>query len=100
MGGGKSFSSNLIILSICPFRGEALVVDPKGERGNWKRDLHDLGNQVNIISLSTKPEDKGRLDPFSIYDDIKELKHLPLILQMCSDGIITTVKVTGLNCFF
>jgi hypothetical protein len=87
LGGGKSFSSNLITYLSVLSGGKALVIDPKGERGNWKEDLYDLGNQVNIISLSTKVEDKGRLDPFSIHDDIKEAETLALDILTFLTGV-------------
>ena len=59
----------------------------KGERGNWQHDLYDLGEQVNIISLSTKAEDKGRLDPFSIHDDLKEAETLALDILTFLTGV-------------
>ncbi len=87
LGGGKSFSANLITYLSVLSGGKALVIDPKGERGNWKDDLYDLGDQVNIISLSTKPEDKGRLDPFSIHHDIKEAETLALDILTFLTGV-------------
>lgn len=87
LGGGKSFSSNLITYLSVLSGGKALVIDPKGERGNWKNDLYDLGDQVNIISLSTKKEDKGRLDPFSIHPDRKEAETLALDILTFLTGV-------------
>lgn len=87
LGGGKSFSANLITYLSVLSGGKALVIDPKGERGNWKHDLYELGEQVNIISLSTKPEDKGRLDPFSIHEDLKEAETLALDVLTFLTGI-------------
>lgn len=87
LGGGKSFSSNLITYLSVLSGGKALVIDPKGERGNWKRDLYELGDQVNIISLSTNPEDKGRLDPFSIHSDLKEAETLALDILTFLTGV-------------
>ncbi|AIE61709.1 ATP-binding protein [Bacillus methanolicus] len=87
LGGGKSFSSNLITYLSVLSGGKALVIDPKGERGNWKHDLYDLGDQVNIISLSTKEEDRGRLDPFSIHSDIKEAETLALDILTFLTGV-------------
>ncbi|WP_309476308.1 ATP-binding protein, partial [Escherichia coli] len=63
------------------------MIDPKGERGNWGRDLYDLGDQVNIISLSTKGEDRGRLDPFSIHEDVKEAETLALDILTYLTGV-------------
>lgn len=87
LGGGKSFSSNLITYLSVLSGGKALVLDPKGERGNWARDLHELGDQVNIISLSTRAEDKGRLDPFSIHNNIKEAETLALDILTFLTGV-------------
>ncbi|MCQ6281091.1 ATP-binding protein [Bacillus sp. EB600] len=87
LGGGKSFCANLITYLSVLSGGKALVIDPKNERGNWNRDLYELGEQVNIISLSTKPEDKGRLDPFSIHDDIKEAETLALDILTFLTGV-------------
>lgn len=87
LGGGKSFSSNLITYLSVLSGGKALVIDPKGERGNWDRDLHELGGEVNIISLSTQAKDKGRLDPFSIHDDRKEAETLALDILTFLTGV-------------
>ena len=87
LGGGKSFSSNLITYLSVLSGGKALVIDPKGERGEWKNDLYELGDQVNIISLSTKAEDRGRLDPFSIHEDIKEAETLALDILTFLTGV-------------
>ncbi|MED3345983.1 ATP-binding protein, partial [Bacillus thuringiensis] len=87
LGGGKSFSSNLITYLSVLSGGKGLVIDPKGERGNWKNDLYDLGDQVNIISLSTAEEDRGRLDPFSIHSNIKEAETLALDILTFLTGV-------------
>jgi len=87
LGGGKSFSSNLITYLSVLSGGKALVVDPKGERGNWDRDLYDLDGQVNIISLSSLEEDRGRLDPFSIHQDRKEAETLALDILTFLTGV-------------
>lgn len=87
LGGGKSFSSNLITYLSVLAGGKALVIDPKGERGNWDQDLYDLQGQVNIVSLSTKKEDRGRLDPFSIHEDLKEAETLALDVLTFLTGV-------------
>ncbi|WP_221568665.1 ATP-binding protein [Alkalihalobacillus sp. TS-13] len=87
LGGGKSFSANLITYLSVLSGGKALVIDPKGERTNWKNDLYDLEDQVNIISLSTKKEDKGRLDPFSIHQDRKEAETLAVDILTFLTGV-------------
>lgn len=87
LGGGKSFSSNLITYLSVLAGGKALVIDPKGERGNWDHDLYDLQGQVNIVSLSTKEKDRGRLDPFSIHEDLKEAETLALDVLTFLTGV-------------
>lgn len=89
LGGGKSFSSNLITYLSVLSGGKALVIDPKGERGNWKNDLHDLGEQVNIISLSSDEKDRGRLDPFSLHEDRKEATVLAMDILTFLTGVRT-----------
>ena len=36
LGGGKSFSNNMIVYYSVLFGAQALIVDPKAERGRWK----------------------------------------------------------------
>ena len=35
--GGKSFANNLLVYYAVLYGARALIVDPKAERGNWKR---------------------------------------------------------------
>ncbi len=39
LGGGKSFANNLIVYYAVLFGAQALIVDPKAERGSWKETL-------------------------------------------------------------
>lgn len=87
LGGGKSFCANLITYLSVLSGGKALVVDPKGDRDEWGDKLYDLRDHVNIISLSTKAEDAGRLDPFSIHDNIKEAETLALDILTFLTGV-------------
>lgn len=87
LGGGKSFSANLITYLSVLAGGKALVIDPKGERGNWAEDLQDLGGQVNIITLSTDEEDRGKLDPYSILSNRKDAKTLALDILTFLTGV-------------
>lgn len=67
LGGGKSFAANLFsYLSVVTGGARALVLDPKGERTNWPRLLPELGDMVRVITLGTRPEDRGKLDPFVV----------------------------------
>lgn len=70
LGGGKSFAANLLTYLAVLFGGaQALVLDPKGERTGWVRDLPELEGHVKIITLGTNPADRGKLDPFLIGRD-------------------------------
>lgn len=69
LGGGKSFNANLLLYLTVLYGGKALVVDPKGERSNWARDLPELREHISISTLSAGDEDAGKLDPFLIYRD-------------------------------
>ncbi len=72
LGGGKSFSANLLFYLQCLYGAKGLVIDPKGERGNWIDDLVEFKGQISITTLSTDPKDRGKLDPWNIYKDDKE----------------------------
>lgn len=72
LGGGKSFNANLLFYLSVLYGGFGLVLDPKGERTNWARDLPEFEGQINIITLSADYEDKGKLDPFLIYKNNME----------------------------
>lgn len=67
LGGGKSFSANLLFYLNVLYGGLGLAIDPKGERTNWIDDLPEFKGNISITTLSSKDEDKGKLDPFSIY---------------------------------
>lgn len=67
LGGGKSFSANLLFYLAVLYGGYGLALDPKGERSNWVDDLPEFKDQINVITLSAEREDKGKLDPFLIY---------------------------------
>ena len=67
LGGGKSFNANLLLYLTVLYGGKALIVDPKGERSNWKEDLPELSEHMSISTLSAGDEDAGKLDPFLIY---------------------------------
>ena len=61
---GKSFSNNLLVYYAVLFGGQAVIVDPKGERGGWKETLSEIADEINI--LTSKPENQGLLDPYVI----------------------------------
>lgn len=80
-GSGKSFAANLIVYTIVMAGGKALIIDPKGDRYHWKETLPDIADQINIVNVDATPENKGRLDPWLISEDLKEGEKLAL--QIC-----------------
>lgn len=81
LGGGKSFLADLLFYLTVLYGGYGLAIDPKGERSNWIEDLPELKDQINIITLSSDKEDKGKLDPFLIYrDDLESASYLAIAI--------------------
>ncbi|EGO5016460.1 ATP-binding protein [Enterococcus faecalis] len=78
LGGGKSFSNNLLVYYTVLFGGQALILDPKGERGNWKGDLAAIQEEVNIINLTSEEKNRGLLDPYVILKDRKDSESLAI----------------------
>ena len=78
LGGGKSFSNNLLVYYAVLFGGKAVILDPKGERGNWKEDLVHIEDEVNIINLTNEEKNRGLLDPFVILKNIKDSESLAI----------------------
>lgn len=86
LGGGKSFSANLLTYLAVVFGGaQALVLDPKGERSDWVRDLPELAGHLQVITLGSSAEDTGKLDPFIMWrglpdEDYRETGNLAVSL--------------------
>lgn len=87
LGGGKSFAANLLTYLAVVWRGaKALVLDPKGERTGWLEGLPELAGHLEVITLSSRPEDSGKLDPFIVMgrepseEDRKETVNLAVSL--------------------
>jgi len=78
LGGGKSVTMNLIAFYSVLFGGRAFVLDPKGERGNWERDLGFLGDHLNIISIANEEGNRGLCDPFVILNDRRDAEYLAI----------------------
>jgi hypothetical protein len=79
LGGGKSFNANLLLYLNVLYGGWGLIFDPKGERSKWLEDLPELSEYINIITLSSNTEDRGKLDPFIIYrENLEEAGELAL----------------------
>jgi len=69
LGGGKSFCNNLLVYYAVLFGGQAVILDPKAERGNWKETLPEIAHEINIVNLTSDKDNAGLLDPFVIMKD-------------------------------
>ena len=69
LGGGKSFCNNLLVYYSVLFGGQAVILDQKSERGNWKETLPEIAEEINIVNLTSDKENAGLLDPFVIMKD-------------------------------
>ncbi|TCW41596.1 AAA domain-containing protein [Laceyella sacchari] len=67
-GFGKSFGAALLSYQAMHHLGaKVLLIDSKGERGNWVEDLPGCKGQVALIRLGSDPRYRGMLDPFMIF---------------------------------
>jgi len=87
LGGGKSFANNLLVYYAVLFGGQALIVDPKAERGNWKETLPEMAHEINIVNLTSDDSNKGLLDPFVIMKKKKDSESLAIDILTFLTGI-------------
>lgn len=87
LGGGKSFSNNLLVYYAVLFGGQAIIVDPKGERGEWKKHLPEIAGEINIVNLTSKSSNKGLLDPYVILKRPKDSESLAIDILTFLTGI-------------
>ena len=87
LGGGKSFSNNLLVYYSVLFGGQAVILDPKSERGNWKETLPEIAHEINIVNLTSEKENAGLLDPFVIMQDVKDAESLAIDILTFLTGI-------------
>ena len=87
LGGGKSFCNNLLVYYSVLFGGQALLLDPKSERGNWKQTLPEIAHEINIVNLTSEKENAGLLDPFVIMKNVKDAESLAIDILTFLTGI-------------
>ena len=87
LGGGKSLSFNLLTYYSVLNGAEALIIDPKSERGLWKEKLPEIADEINIVNLTSDEENKGMLDPYIIMRKTKDAESLALDVLTFLTGI-------------
>ena len=87
LGGGKSFCNNLLVYYAVLFGGQALLLDPKSERGNWKETLPEIAHEINIVNLTSDKDNAGLLDPFVIMKNVKDAEILAIDILTFLTGI-------------
>ena len=87
LGGGKSFCNNLLVYYAVLFGGQAVILDPKAERGNWKETLSEIAHEINIVNLTSDKDNAGLLDPFVIMKNVKDAESLAIDILTFFTGI-------------
>ena len=87
LGGGKSFCNNLLVYYSVLFGGQAVILDPKAERGNWKETLPEIAHEINIVNLTSDKDNAGLLDPFVIMKNVKDAESLAIDILTFFTGI-------------
>ncbi|MEW4593169.1 ATP-binding protein [Enterococcus faecalis] len=87
LGGGKSFSNNLLVYYSVLFGAQALIIDPKGERSFWKENLPEIAGEINIVNLTSDRENQGLLDPYVLMTLKKDAESLAIDILTFLTGI-------------
>ena len=87
LGGGKSFCNNLLVYYSVLFGGQAVILDPKSERGNWKATLPEIAEEINIVNITSDSSNQGLLDPYVIMKDVKDAESLAIDILTFLTGI-------------
>lgn len=98
LGTGKSFNANLLLVLTVLYGGYGLIFDPKAERSHWENDFEMLQGMITTVTLSSKPENKGKLDPYNLFrDDKKEADELAInVLSELLKIAPTSVEYTAI----
>ena len=68
-GYGKSYaSSQLVYQSMHHLGAKVILIDSKGERGNWVTDLPGCQGQVSLLRMGSDTKYQGMLDPFLVFN--------------------------------
>ena len=87
LGGGKSFCNNLLVYYSVLFGGQAVILDPKSERGSWKETLPEIAEEINIVNITNDSSNQGLLDPYVIMKDVKDAESLAIDILTFLTGI-------------
>ena len=87
LGGGKSFCNNLLVYYSVLFGGQAVILDPKAERGNWRETLPEIAHEINIVNLTSDKDNAGLLDSFVIMKNVKDAESLAIDILTFLTGI-------------
>ena len=87
LGGGKSFCNNLLVYYSVLFGGQAVILDPKAERGNWRETLPEIAHEINIVNLTSDKDNAELLDPFVIMKNVKDAESLAIDILTFLTGI-------------
>lgn len=87
LGGGKSFSNNLLVYYSVLFGAQAMIVDPKAERGYWKETLPEIADEINIVNLTSEEKNQGLLDPYVLMKRKKDAESLAIDILTFLTGI-------------
>lgn len=66
---------------------QAVIVDPKAERGRWKETLPEISHEINIVTLTSDEKNKGLLDPYVIMKNPKDSESLAIDILTFLTGI-------------
>lgn len=97
-GKGKSVFMNLFTYLSVLTGSQALIIDPKGDRKDWKSLPMIPEEYISIWTLGESKQDAGCLDPFRTSVDIDEGKAIALdILSYLTNSSIKDIEYTLLS---